>query len=635
MAEHRHLSGRILAGLALLAVFWVTLAPPFDYDLWFDIRMGEEIVRTRGIPHHTSFLGTQDQFGSHYSANDEWGFCLAVYLLYQVGGMAGLSLGMSTLLTVLFGILGASCRQVGLPTWATVLWLGLGYQLMRSRFMLRPQLVTDILLASLIYLLLRAERGQTRGWPWLALPLFLFWCNVHAGFMAGLVVLAGWAVLEIPRPRVPPRLPLQAVALAALAPLLTPGSWHLYGYLYQHFLVRTLDMDVVLEWQPLSPGWWTGPMGVYAIVALAGFGLAWREGRLRLPHLGLVGLLFVAAVRHNRAAGELVAITMPLVAAAWSSRVPDRAALNALVSLGLGGLLAWHGVPKIGEAPARTYPVGALPYLREVQGTILNAYHFGGWLTFQHLRPFIHGLTPTYPPQLMADYLAVIGDPQKSPELLRRYPVQAILMHYPPFEDIHTAFLERLANDPAWSLVYWDDVSLLFLPSPQPRAWKALMPALPQPFRGSLPEAEREIERKLQEDPTCITAWKLKAEAQSRQGRRADAERTYSEMTRRFPDDGRGWLGLGATLFEAGRPLEAEGALRQAIRLEPRSATARYNLALLLTQRVQQEARAGRSDQARGLLREARSQAAEALRLQPGLPAAANLLRQLDSASGS
>jgi len=545
-----------VAVLAVLAAFWLALAPPFDYDVWFDVRMGEHILQTRSIPHTESFLGTQEQFGPYWAPNDEWGFCVGSYLVYRLGGPTGLAVAMAVALAAMFGVLWASCRRVGLPPWACALWLGMGYRLMRSRFMPRPQLFTDLMLALLIGWLLRRQRK-----PWVAFPFFVLWANVHAGFVAGLVVLAVWAVLERDRSAA------IALGLGCLAPLFTPGNVQLYLYVYRHFFVRARDMNVLQEWQPLGPGWWLGWGGLFVGLGLLGFGLAARDGRLRPAHLVLWALLLLFAARHSRALGELVAVTMPLVAAAWAPRVSDSRLLTGVVGGLLVLVMGLRGLPDLESRGV--YPAGALERLRQAEGTVLASYHFGGWLTLQRVRPFVHGMQPWYPPELLTDYLTVLDDPVRGPELLARYQVRAILLHYAPLNDAHTRFMQRLAHDVAWSLVYWDDVCLLYLPAPQPEAYRAVAPALPDPFVGDLRAAGEELESKLRLDPECATAWRLRAELANRQGQPEEALRRFQEMRRRFPRDGRAALGAGATLYQLKRRPEAEAALREALRLDP------------------------------------------------------------------
>lgn len=610
--------GGKLAALAVLAVFWLSLAPPFDYDVWFDVRMGEQIVTTLSVPHTESFLGTQEQFGNYWSPNDEWGFCVGTWLVYRLGGPTGLAVAMAAGLAAMFGVLWASCRRVGLPPWACALWLALGYHLMRSRFMPRPQLFTDLMLAILVWFLLRGER---RPWPWIAFPFFVLWANVHAGFAAGLVVLGVWAVLGRDRNAA------IALGLACLAPLLTPGNVQLYVYVYRHFFVRTRDMNVLLEWQPLGREWWLGWGGLFVLISVAGFALARRKALL--PHLALWALMLLFAARHSRALGELVSVTLPLVAAAWAPRVRDSRLLNGVVAALLVLSMALKGVPDL--TSRGVYPEGALARLKQVDGTVLASYHFGGWLTLQRVRPFVHGMQPWYPPELLTDYLTILDDPTRGQELLRKYRVKALLLHYSPLNDAHTRFMERLANDPSWSLVYWDDVCLLYLPSPQPEAYRAVAPALPNPFPGDLRQAGQELDRKLREDEGCATAWRLRAELANREGQPERALQLFEDMQRRFPTDGRAWLGAGATLFQLDRLPEAEAALREAVRLGPRSATAWYNLALVLTARLRKAANANQEAEARALLKPARAAAEKAVGLDPTLPAAAQLLRDLQS----
>jgi tetratricopeptide (TPR) repeat protein len=229
----------------------------------------------------------------------------------------------------------------------------------------------------------------------------------------------------------------------------------------------------------------------------------------------------------------------------------------------------------------------------------------------------------------MSDYLALM---QGSAEVLGRFPVAAILLHYPPKNDMHQAFLEHLAKDPGWSLVYWDDVCLLFLPGPRPNAYRAVEPALVEPFVGELSLAEAELEKRLREDPECVTAARLQAQLRIRQGRPEEGLRIYEALSLRYPGDPGVWLALGAALTQTGRLADAEAALRQAARLAPGSATAHYNLALALTARLREAARGGDQARAQALLKEALGEAERAVSLDQGLPGAGRLLQELQAA---
>ncbi|MEW6281363.1 MAG: tetratricopeptide repeat protein [Candidatus Eremiobacterota bacterium] len=613
------------------ALFAGTLSPPLDYDLWFDLRMGEEIARTATIPHYTSFLASS--FRAPYAVNDEWGFCWLAYHIYRAFGCVGLALSLSAAITLLFWITYRSLRLTGLSQLSSLALLVLVFFLMRSRFMPRPQLLTDVFLALQVYLLLRHEQGRKAYLPWSLGLLYAVWANFHAGIAAGLAILATWTGAELVQRGLPWcrtaagiswRMLAAGTALAVVAAMLRPGGGYLYWYLYDHFVSRRAMMDANLEWQPLTASAWMGGPGIWLGLSLIGFALAARAGKLRLPHLATTAGVFWMAAHHVGALGVLAAVSPPLVASAWVAgcgwKVPDR--LTRFAPLALTPVLAallivglqrtnWRAA----APPPRVYPVQAVAYLEHhpVRGVLFNSWHFGGFLVFRRQPAFIHGMTPTFPDQLLFDYLAILrGDP----DLTRRYDVGGFLLHYAPLHDVHAGAVRRLWEDPAWELAYFDDVSLLFVPRGSSREpFRAVNPALPDPLPGPEEVAARELDRKLVQDPSCQTARVLRGELFRRQGRYAEAETAFSRAVEGDPRDFRAWLGRGQTRFGAGDAVAAAADLERAVALEPASVVARYNLAVAL-------AGSGRVEQAR-------SQLDRALKADPSFAPAARLRERL------
>jgi chemotaxis protein methyltransferase CheR len=84
------------------------------------------------------------------------------------------------------------------------------------------------------------------------------------------------------------------------------------------------------------------------------------------------------------------------------------------------------------------------------------------------------------------------------------------------------------------------------------------------------------------------------------QGQAAEAIERLEELLRRYPDHGPSCEALGGLLMNGRRYTEAEGLLRRAIELNPKSVKANYQLGLLL-------ARMGRRDEADKQLEMAKS----------------------------
>ena len=476
--------GSMLAVLATIVVFFWVLRPPLDYDLWFDMRLGQYILGTHTIPHHTLFINHPHTFARPYWMDDEWGFGVLVYSVWRIFGNTGLALLKSTLITGILVVLFLSCagepdpvadpvpapgsreappnNTESLHVIASLAMTWLAMLVMRSRFMLRPQLLTDIALALLVMLLLRRERGRRTGLPWTLLLLFVAWANVHAGVAAGVVLLGIWTtgealqeIWDAARQHRPWREAVRngwdaARALAGLtvcsglAALCTPGGWHLIGYLeltFQH----TRAVKYIVEWAPLAPRDLLGSAGVLLALEAGAVIVALGNRRMRLSHVLVVGAFTVLAVRHNRSLGELAAVVPPLIfiplhelflrsASRAGSRI--RRGAEALVFLALASALviAVYTPGRFNFHPPRAVlPVGAADYLEAhpPHGAVFNSYHFGGYLAWRHIPPFIDGMTQNFSDSLFDTYLDILADDRDRGALLQRYDIGACVLAWP------------------------------------------------------------------------------------------------------------------------------------------------------------------------------------------------------------
>jgi hypothetical protein len=155
----------------------------------------------------------------------------------------------------------------------------------------RPQLWTLLFLAVMCRILTATSRSRY----WLPL-LFVFWVNMHGGWIVGFGVLAVWSVIEAFTPateRPPNWLVLGIPAACVAATLCNPYGWHLWEFLAR--TVRLSRADIV-EWQPISyTPTVTVPLWIAGVSWVA---LALRKAEKRLPQaVGVVAMLAFASMR--------------------------------------------------------------------------------------------------------------------------------------------------------------------------------------------------------------------------------------------------------------------------------------------------------------------------------------------------
>jgi tetratricopeptide (TPR) repeat protein len=292
-----------LTAAALIYAFLAGFRTVHDYDI------GWQLAAARWIAHHLQIPSTDVL--SYTARGRPWIYPvlsgLVFYALYCVGGYASLTwlTATASLLTVYL-----LTRQRTAPTSALAI---VAVPVIMTRLDPRADLFSTILFAAVLNLLWTNYRtGKAKLW---LLPIiFLFWVNLHWGFVAGLGTCAGYVALEIcdffsATRRDAARLRLKQawpwLAGGAAATILNP--WGIFFYRGVFTWVRDLAAGasaktaatITLEYTPLK----------FNLSTLAG-ALAWRNPTASAIWwlLGIAGVAIVLCVaRRNYGAALLLA----------------------------------------------------------------------------------------------------------------------------------------------------------------------------------------------------------------------------------------------------------------------------------------------------------------------------------------
>ncbi|HEX9882654.1 MAG TPA: hypothetical protein VGA79_01685 [Desulfobaccales bacterium] len=486
-----------------------TLADP---DLWGYLAFGRLWWETGKFPYQDvfSYVPTLSPWIYH-----EWLTGVLFYPLYQSLGAPGLQLARYTLGLAAAGLVYLTARKRGadplaaaLGLWGAQLFLALGYSPVRA------QVFTYGFFALYLYILEGAR--HTRNWRslWLLVPIQAVWCNLHGGFVAGLGLIALYALGE-GLSRRPWRPYAEMLVLAALATLINP-----YGPAYWKYLVRAVLMPrpEITEWASLleayrqgiisgqklsyfltlvafgvALGWWARWRDLTAALALAvTFCLGWRHQRHLVFFLLLAGAYFPLLLTAYLAALRSRA---PVAAACArvGRRLPCLGAVVLALTLGYGFLNAapWSiktpAQPGTGVTSSIYYPVGAADYIRQrrLSGKLLLEFNWGEyaiWELFPRCRVALDGRYETvYADEVAAAYFEFIDGRPGWQDFLRDYPPDLVLV------DSRSRIYALLLGADGWRLLYADPGCALFVRSlggggQGPRAPAALPQTLtPQP----------------------------------------------------------------------------------------------------------------------------------------------------------
>jgi hypothetical protein len=331
--------------------------------------------------------------------------------------------------------------------------------------------------------LVRAAEERRIPPLWL-LPLMTLWANLHGGFTLGIAFVIAFGLESLLLARREGRLAVTArgwaifLALSIAFSLITPHGVRAFLVTWQVMFQDSYALSHIGEWLP--PNFHVmQPLELWLIGALA---LILHQG-LRLPPIRLLlllGLLHLS-LKHMRYA-ELLGQLAPLflatpLAQQWRQRRGDSAQLEVAdrlfrrlarpagqgaIAIGAALFLAvplWVTQVRPLVPPATIAPVPAIRAAQEagLNGPVLNAYEWGGYLMYLGTAPFIDGRSDLYRDAFIEQYLTAIGlrSDKGLEKLLEKYKVAWTLL--PPSLPA-VALLDRL---PGWRRVYEDEVAVV------------------------------------------------------------------------------------------------------------------------------------------------------------------------------
>ena len=493
------------ASLAGLVLFFLALAVReiWAVDLWWQLRTGQWILENHAVPSHDTLSYT---VADHAWIEMRWLYCVGAYLLWTAGGAALLVLAQAATLAAAFTALAWPFRRTA-STVAGCTILALGILAASERFVVRPELVTYLLIPVFLDRLVEMRKGRDGGPVWLLPALQVLWTNTHTLFIFGPVLAwcfaVGDAVSHLWKRRENTRHATAGIVsllfrpkLLQAAGLVTAACWiNPYfhrGATFPILLFREIHAGSILgrtitEFRsPLAlESWGWDVWSALALVALsaATFVVNWRRtdpvrlalwgavvylAAVSLRNLGLLGIVGVWASLGNLdeclpARGAAVARRFPAVRAAahvvlglllaaggWlfaSGRIDQR--LDCGPRFGLG--IVECNTPA--EATDFIVKSGASPQL-------FHAMSDGSYLTWaarDRFPVFVDGRLEVYGETFVEDYLNVAR--RDWDEFADRWKIETVMAH-----NEHLApLIRKIRASPKWVLVHVDARDMVFV----------------------------------------------------------------------------------------------------------------------------------------------------------------------------
>jgi hypothetical protein len=478
------------AGIGLVYLM-LSYQPLYHTDVWGHLSYGRFIVENKALPATEPFLPLCEGVPVVDSA---WLSQVIGYALHQRYGNTALQFLFAAAVAATLCLLSIWYHRGSRNAFAAALGLGLFYILNWHQWLIiRPQIAGLVCFATVLVVM----HGGWKGWIKLPLAALVFaaWANLHGSFLIGVVWLgiqAAGRAFDLLRRTGQLRAVLHdrvfrhwllAAELAAAATLVNPYGWRLWSDVL--FFGNNPNLADLREWDPLS--------------------VRGLPGQAMAATVVLLGVLYRVSPRRVRA-GEVVAIVLFGLAAAWSQRMlvwwtplaagavvlhfdaiwrrwrripaladdSPRAGKWSVVTIGLiwisfaftpFGLKVMHNR----ETPGRSAyfdqtPVGLTEYLnkRPPRGQVFNTYEWGDYLLWAGPRGtswFVYSHAHLVPNEIWRHYMAVSNASGDWQETLDRYGVNCVVID----KAERGALISRLRDDQVrWRLDYEDGVGVVF-----------------------------------------------------------------------------------------------------------------------------------------------------------------------------
>lgn len=462
---------------ALFIVFFLIFTKPIsDGDFFWHIRTGEWIWQHKSLPQEDPFSYTTALDDGDRGRTERVSFILKGYWLSQIIlfgiwkllGPAGIIFFRALIYTLIVAFVFFWTRRVNSnPAVAVVAALLLASLL--SEFPgERPQLFTFLLTPLALYLLERIRKQTSPGKDSFVLPVVMFlWSNLHGGYILGIAMILIYAIgalgTALKQKQQPSPLFLSVCIISILATILNPNTYYVFLMLAEtssSYLAGIQEnmppLAAAIRLHDYYPAYYLFLLG-------AAFVLITRYKTMDLTHILLIiflGGLSLTGLRYM----PFLLMTAPFVAAPVTlKRFSYQLAILFLLILAWIGALDKKEILKISVSDQ--FPEQAVSFMKEnrLQGKIFNYYAWGGYL-IQHLPEnpvFIDGRGLSG--QVYDLYANTVRQQLGPGDALEAYGITLILM--PAISQISGDLYPltiRLYLDRAWSLVYYDKVSLVF-----------------------------------------------------------------------------------------------------------------------------------------------------------------------------
>ena len=509
-ADNKYFTLVLLAAF-LVCVISVTTYKIEDDDFFWHLSTGKFITENGYVP-------DKDVFG--YAAQNtqwipfEWGSDAVFYNIYKASGYNGIFIFRSLIFCLIFLVY---FRLLSLLKVSPVLNIMLLFVLLMAlfdRFSPRPHIFTYLFISGLIYMLFTykyIDRSKYFRRLYILPLVFLIWGNLHPGVLIGLLLffvflLSEFIIYKYPLKFSPGKTEpvtagyLKKTALIFLGSasvlFINPHGIKTYFYIYSHTRMKMLEQ--IAEW--LSP--FNGIIDdtfvitLYKILLFSGLIVLVYSYKKRDVLFALLYTVFsVYSLRAIRFIVDYELVIIPLLAISinyylqnikskksaaltfkfFYGNIPKAVLIAVLIFLSFRFQsddfyisLKYNREAGTGIS-GRYFPLELYKFIktRGVSGIPFNNFDTGGYMHWEFPEQKIFIDSRNISDEIFNEYFSILKMQPGFEAKLEKYSMDYAVFFEPKLSRYPNIMKQQITeyffNSPKWALVYWDDLSMLFL----------------------------------------------------------------------------------------------------------------------------------------------------------------------------
>ncbi|PJE50347.1 MAG: hypothetical protein COV29_04180 [Candidatus Yanofskybacteria bacterium CG10_big_fil_rev_8_21_14_0_10_36_16] len=474
-----------------------------DPDIFWHLKVGQEIYTTGGIPHFDHFSHTMPYHAwvDHEALTEVW-----FYLMYSSGFWWILKIIFSLIISIPFIFWIYKSNNYFLPVvilFSSIYLLGIAG--------VRPQWISFLLFFVVFQILLQKYWHKKNNKSFYFLPLiFLVWANLHAGFFMGLMTFGFLVMMNLFQNRnINQEIrPIIILGLSTIVTLINPYGWHIYEEIFK-VATSSSTLKYIAEWQPV----FTTPdlsLVLFGGVFISFILIFKSYKKYPLPFLALSLIMFCMFLMSKRHGPLFFITSMPIIFNGFEiiknkiyvlrnnkpfSQTETNKALSGVLILFIIALGSFGY--KILNYQVYKIPENAVIFLKENKYgqkdlKLFNNYGWGGYLIWEtpEIKVFIDGRMPHWQKNkesAMSDYIKTVFNPETEEwkKVFNKYKINTVIMPANIYQQEHISkySIKKIENkiktwlktkettknktlvgilkENGWSTSYQDDVAIV------------------------------------------------------------------------------------------------------------------------------------------------------------------------------